>query len=144
MAIKDLKIREGNVNIVVDIVDVGDVREFEKFGRAGKVATAVAKDDTGDIKLTLWNDQIDTVKAGDKVQITNGYVSEWQGEPQLTTGKMGKLEVLGESKETKEEMTKGPDEEKDKKIYQESEERLKKIEEKPEEEAVDVEEIKDE
>ncbi|MCH8004110.1 MAG: hypothetical protein IH934_05775 [Nanoarchaeota archaeon] len=144
MVIKDLKIREGNVNIVVDIVDVGDVREFEKFGRAGKVATAVAKDETGDIKLTLWNDQIDTVKAGDKVQITNGYVSEWQGEPQLTTGKMGKLEVLGESKETKEEMTSPPDEEKDKETYKESEERLKKIEEKPEEEAVDVEEIKDE
>ena len=144
MAIKDLKIREGNVNIVVDIVDVGEVREFEKFGTAGKVATAVAKDDTGDIKLTLWNDQIDKVKAGDKVQITNGYVSEWQGEPQLTTGKMGKLEVLGESKETKEEMTKAPDEEKDKEVYQESEDRLKKIEEKSEKETVDVEEIKDE
>jgi len=144
MAIKDLKIREGNVNITVDIVDVGEAREFEKFGRSGRVATAVAKDETGDIKLTLWNDQIDTVKAGDKVQITNGYVSEWQGEPQLTTGKMGKLEVLGEGKGTKEEMTQAPDEEKDKKIYQESEDRLKKIEEKPEEESVDVEEIKDE
>jgi len=143
MTIKDLKIREGNVNITVDIVDVGDVREFEKFGKAGRVATAVAKDETGDVKLTLWNEQIDQVKAGDKVQITNGYVSEWQGEPQLTTGKMGKLEVLGESKETKEEMTKGIDEEKNKKIYQESEERLKEIGEKSEE-SVDVEEIKDE
>src|SRR3989338_4056844 len=68
--------------------------KFEKFGRSGRVATAVAKDETGDIKLTLWNDQIDQVKAGDKVHITNGYVSEWQGEKQLTTGKMGKLEVV--------------------------------------------------
>tara|TARA_Y100000310_G_C20626682_1_gene786324 strand:+ start:1114 stop:1551 length:438 start_codon:yes stop_codon:yes gene_type:complete len=145
MAVKDLKIRQGNVEIEVDIVDVGEVREFEKFGRSGRVATAVAKDETGDIKLTLWNEQIDQVKAGDKVQITNGYVSEWQGEPQLTTGKMGKLEVVGESKETKEEMTSPPDEEKDKKIYQESEENLKKIEEKLEDEPdTDVEEVKDE
>ena len=143
MTIKDLKIRQGNVDIEVDIVDVGEVREFEKFGKSGRVATAIAKDETGDIKLTLWNDQIDQVKAGDKVKITNGYVSEWQGEPQLTTGKMGKLEVVGESKETKEEMTSPPNEEEDKKVYKESEERLKKIEEKPDE-PVDVEEVKDE
>ena len=144
MAIKDLKIRQGNVDIVVDIVDVGEVREFEKFGRTGKVATAIAKDETGDIKLTLWNENIDKVKPGDKVHVINCYVSEWQGEPQLTTGKLGKIEVVGESKETKEEMTKGPDEEKDKKIYQESEEKLKKIEEKLKEPEYDEEEVKDE
>ena len=144
MAIKDLKIREGNVDITADVVDVGEVREFEKFGRSGRVATAIVKDETGDVKLTLWNEQINRVKAGDKIHITNGYVSEWQGEPQLTTGKMGKLEIVGESKETKEEMTKGPDEEKDKEIYQESEENLKKTEEKSEDNPVDVEEVKDE
>jgi replication factor A1 len=145
MAIKDLKIRQGNVDVVVDIVDVGDVREFEKFGRQGRVATAVAKDESGDIKLTLWNEQIDQVKSGDKVHITNGYVSEWQGEPQLTTGKMGKLEIVGESKEVKEEMTSPPDEEKDEKIYEESKKRLEDVEEKLENEPVsDVEDIKDE
>jgi|TARA_B100000315_G_scaffold99452_1_gene91519 replication factor A1 len=145
MAIKDLKIRQGNVDVVVDIVDVGDVREFEKFGRQGRVATAVAKDESGDIKLTLWNEQIDQVKSGDKVHITNGYVSEWQGEPQLTTGKMGKLEIVGESKEVKEEMTSPPDEEKDKNIYEESKKRLEDVEEKLEDEPVsDVEDIKDE
>ena len=144
MAIKDLKIRQGNVDVVVDIVDIGETREFEKFGRPGKVATAIAKDETGDIKLTLWNEQIEKIKSGDKVHIINGYVSEWQGEPQLTTGKMGKLEVVGESKETKEEMTKDPDEEKDKKIYKESEKKLEEIEGKPKEESVDVEEVKDE
>ena len=145
MAVKDLKIREGNVDIIVDVVDVGEAREFEKFGKSGRVSTAIVKDETGDVKLTLWNEQIDQIKAGDKIHITNGYVSEWQGEPQLTTGKMGKLEVVGESKETKEEMTKGPDVEKDKEIYKESEENLKKIEEKFDDKpATDVEEVKDE
>ena len=91
----------------------------------------------------MWNEDIDKVKSGDKVKLTNGYVSEWQGELQLTTGKFGKLEVVGESKETKQEMTSPPDEKKDKEIYQESEDRLKKIEEKMDEK-VDVEEVKDE
>ena len=97
MQIKDLKPKLGNVDIVIDVVDVGDAREFNKFGKPGKVATAIAKDETGDIKLTLWNEDIDKVKAGDKIHLTNGYVNEWQGEMQLTTGRMGKMEVVGKA-----------------------------------------------
>ena len=97
MQIKDLKPKQGNVDIIVDVLDVESPREFQKFGKPGKVANAVAKDETGDVKLTLWNEDIDKVKAGDKVHLTNGYVNEWQGEMQLTTGRMGKLEVVGKS-----------------------------------------------
>ena len=106
MQIKDLKPKQGNVDIIVDVIDVESPREFQKFGKPGRVANAIAKDETGDIKLTLWNEDIDKVKSGDKVQLTNGYVNEWQGEMQLTTGRMGKLEIVGKSdadlnKETK-------------------------------------------
>jgi len=94
MKIKDLKPRQGKVDIEVEIVDIGEVREFQKFGKAGRVATAIAKDETGKINLTLWNDEIDSVKIGDKVKITNGYVNEFQGEMQLTSGRFGKLEVV--------------------------------------------------
>ncbi|MBS3104820.1 hypothetical protein J4234_01025 [Candidatus Woesearchaeota archaeon] len=97
MQVKDLKPKQGNVDITIDIVDVGEAREFQKFGKPGRVANAIAKDETGDIKLTLWNDDIERVKAGDKVHLTNGYVNEWQGEMQLTTGRMGKLEIVGKS-----------------------------------------------
>ena len=145
MQVKDLQPRQGKVDIVLDIVDVGEPREFEKFGRAGRVTTAVAKDETGDIKLTLWNDDIEKVKAGDKIKITNGYVSEWQGEMQLSTGKFGTMEVVGESEEAKEEASKGPDEEEDKKIYKEAEKNLKELEEGLKEEPdYDEEDIKDE
>ena len=97
MQIKDLTPKQGNVDIIVDVIDVELPREFQKFGKAGRVANAIAKDETGDIKLTLWNDDIDRIKAGDKVHLTNGYVNEWQGEMQLTTGRMGKMEVIGKS-----------------------------------------------
>ncbi|MBI2134367.1 hypothetical protein HYU09_00105 [Candidatus Woesearchaeota archaeon] len=145
MQVKDLKPRQGKVDIELDIVDMGEVREFEKFGKAGRVANAIAKDETGDIKLTLWNDDIEKIKSGDKIKITNGYVSEWQGEMQLSTGKFGTMEVLGESKEAKEEATSPPNEKEGKKAYRESEENFKKIEEKLEEEPdFDEEEVKDE
>jgi len=105
MAIKDLEVKQSNVDIVVEVVDIGEVREFQKFGRPGRVATATVKDDTGEIKLTLWNDEIDKVKKGDKVHIENGYVNEWQGEKQLTTGRFGKLEVISNGDETIDEAT---------------------------------------
>lgn len=95
MEIKDLQPRQGNIDIVLEIVEKGDVREFEKFGKKGRVCNATAKDEAGDtIKLTLWNEQVDQVNTGDRIHLTNGYVGEYQGEKQLSTGKFGQIEVL--------------------------------------------------
>ncbi|MDP7323832.1 MAG: SOSS complex subunit B family protein [Candidatus Woesearchaeota archaeon] len=97
MEVKDLQARQGNVELVLDVVEKGDIREFEKFGKPGRVCNAVAKDGSGQVKISLWNEQIDEVKVGDKVKISNGYVNEWQGELQLTTGKFGKFEIVGKA-----------------------------------------------
>ncbi|MEA3429871.1 MAG: SOSS complex subunit B family protein [Nanoarchaeota archaeon] len=96
MAITDLQPRQGKVDIIVEVVSMEDVREFNKFGKSGRVCNANVKDETGSIKLTLWNEDIDKVKPGMKIHIENGYVNEWQGEKQLTTGKFGKLEIVEE------------------------------------------------
>ena len=96
MKIADLKPRQGKVEIEAEVISVDEAREFDKFGRKGKVANAKIKDDSGEISLTLWNDDVDQVKVGDKVKITNGYVNEFQGEKQLTAGRFGKLEVIKE------------------------------------------------
>ena len=95
MAIKDLQPRQGKVDVVLVVSEKGDVREFEKFGKKGRVCSAKAKDASGEIVLSLWNEQVDQVNVGDTVHITNGYVSEFQGEMQLSTGKFGKLEITG-------------------------------------------------
>ena len=98
MEIKDLQPKQGKVDIVVQVVDKGEVREFQKFGKAGKVCTATAKDASGEIKLSLWNEQVEMISEGDTVKITNGYVNEYQGEKQLTTGRLGKIEVVESGK----------------------------------------------
>ncbi len=94
MEIKDIKPNTGNIEIEAEVVEIGEVREFNKFGRAGKVANAKIKDSSGEITLTLWNDQVDQVKAGDKIKLTNGWASEYKEEVQVSTGKFGKLEVI--------------------------------------------------
>jgi replication factor A1 len=48
-------------------------------------------DETGTIKLCLWNGQIATVSAGDTVQIENAQVSVFRGERQMSLGKTGTL-----------------------------------------------------
>lgn len=103
--IKDLQAKQGNVEVVAKIVEKGEVREFQKFGKAGRVCNAKIKDDSGSITLTLWNEQVDLVHIGDKVKISNGYVSEWQGELQLGTGRFGKLEIVDSSGVTSDEET---------------------------------------
>lgn len=94
MEIKDLQAGQGKVDITLEIVSVQEPRTFDKFGKSGRVANAKAKDASGEITLSLWNEQVDQVKAGMKIKITNGYVSEFRGERQLSTGKFGKLEVV--------------------------------------------------
>ncbi len=94
MNIEELKAGQGKVDIEVEVVDISDVRTFSKFGKDGRVATAKVKDESGEIDLTLWNENIDDVSVGDKLKIENGYVSEFQGNTQLTAGKYGTLSVV--------------------------------------------------
>lgn len=97
MKVKEIKPRQGKIEIELEVVDIGEVREFNRFGKTGRVVNATAQDDSGKISLTLWNDEIDKVKVGDKVKISNGYCSEFQGEKQLSAGRYGNLEVLHSS-----------------------------------------------
>ena len=94
MNISELGPGTGNVNIEAEVVSVDEPREINKYGRKLSVCNAKIKDESGEITLVLWNDQIEKVKAGAKIKIENGYVNEWQGTPQLTLGKFGKLEVI--------------------------------------------------
>jgi replication factor A1 len=103
MKISELNIGQGNVSVEGTVKEIGETRTFNKFGREISVANAILKDDSGSIKLTLWNNDIKRFKDGDKIKITNGYVNEFQGEKQLTSGKFGSMEKLNkEGKENEE------------------------------------------
>ena len=92
--IKDLQAKQGKIILEADVIEIGQTREFNKFGKTGRVANAKIKDTTGEIKLTLWNDEIDKIKTGSKIKINNGYVNEWQGEKQITAGRFGNIEII--------------------------------------------------
>jgi len=99
MNISDLQPGQGSVNIQLTIASVEEPRVINKYGKDLKLANAIATDGKEEIKLTLWNEDVDKVKTGSIVKIENGYVSEFQGEKQLTSGKFGKLDVVDGSSE---------------------------------------------
>ncbi len=95
MKINELKVGASNVTLEATVSQKDDPREVvTKYGKRLSVANIVLKDDTGTIPMSLWEKDIDTVSVGDKVEVTNGYVSEFRGAPQLSTGKFGKITVV--------------------------------------------------
>lgn len=92
--IKGLLADQGNITFEVEVISKEEPRAFSKFGKEGRVCKAMVGNSSGEIVLTLWNDDIDKVNVGDKVKLENGWCSEFREQKQVSAGKYGKLEVL--------------------------------------------------
>jgi replication factor A1 len=65
-----------------------------QFGNTAMVVNALIGDETGTIKLCLWEGQINTVALSDNIEIRNAQVCLFRGEKQLRLGKNGALTVI--------------------------------------------------
>jgi replication factor A1 len=91
-SIKDLRTGMTHVTLKAKILDVAEPKHvFTRYGNHASLTKASIGDETGTIKLCLWNGQIEGVSAGDIVQIENAQVSAFRGENQLSLGKKGTL-----------------------------------------------------
>lgn len=95
MKISELEDGRKNVSIAVRVDEKNEPRQVNSRYKdeTYTVADVVVSDETGTIKLTLWNEQIDQVEVGNTVKIDNGYVSSFRGEIQLNVGKYGTMSV---------------------------------------------------
>ena len=59
-----------------------------------KCCHALLRDDSGITYLTLWEEDVDIVKNGDRIEITNGYMEKFNGKPRFMAGRGGVLRVL--------------------------------------------------
>ena len=70
------------INVVAKIINIFPVRSFDKNGRSGKVANIIVADETGNVKVVLWDtNHIDLIeggilKQGDSVEIVNASTRE--------------------------------------------------------------------
>jgi len=89
--ISDLKPGMRNVSLKARIVDVSEPRTVETRMGTARVADATIQDETGTVKMSLWDDQIERFSVGDVVSITNGYTTTFRGEMRVNVGRYGKI-----------------------------------------------------
>ncbi|MFB6123610.1 MAG: single-stranded DNA binding protein [Haloferacaceae archaeon] len=102
--VEDLSLGLSDVNLKGRVLDADDgVRTFDRDdGTEGKVANATLGDETGRVRVTLWDDMAETVTdldPGTSVEVVDGYVRERDGDLELHVGSRGAIEELDESVE---------------------------------------------
>ncbi len=70
---------------------------YTRFGEYARVTNALIADETGAIRLCLWNEKVNAVPVDSVIQIENASVTKFHGEKQLRLGKTGRLRVVEDS-----------------------------------------------
>lgn len=94
MKATDVKSEMRRIDLDLKIVEIEEPRPYvSRAGREGRVTTAIGEDDSGRIKISLWDNDVDRVKVGNTVRIRNGYARLFRDEVHISAGMYGKLEV---------------------------------------------------
>ncbi len=85
------------VNLDVKVIDIYDVRSFKTEKREGKVVNLMVGDDTGMLRLVLWDESLiklieeGRINQGDILRINNGYSRENNGYSEVHLGNKAKI-----------------------------------------------------
>ncbi len=93
--IRDLRFGMKRIDIKARVLDVPEARVVRtRYGDYARVTNALIGDETGAIKLCLWNERGDDVLVDSVVQITNANVTKFRGENQLTLTRNARLSMV--------------------------------------------------
>lgn len=83
------------IDLTAKVVEIPKaIQVHTRFGTMASVSNVKISDETGSVRLSLWNDQIDKVHVGDAVSLKNCYIFRYKGEPQLRLGRKGILTIV--------------------------------------------------
>ena len=95
LRIEDLKYGMNRINLEATVLEIPKPRSvITRFGGFAMVTNTSIADETGTIKLPLWNKQIDAVSVGDLIRVENARVVSFRGERQLRVSRGGQLSVI--------------------------------------------------
>jgi replication factor A1 len=93
-SISELRFGMKRVSVSGTITEVPPKRLIvTEYGHRYYVSNARITDDTGTIRVSLWDGQIDMVQVEDRVKIDNCDVSVFGGEPQLRTRRKSTISI---------------------------------------------------
>jgi len=94
--IGDLRCGMKRISLKARVLDIPKAAlVFTRFGEYARVCNALIADETGAIRLCLWNEKINRVSVDSVVQIENANVGRFRGENQLRLGRNARLNVIG-------------------------------------------------
>lgn len=94
MKIADIREGMSNISLEGKVVEISESRSVNtRFGKR-EVASALIKDETGEISLTLWQNQIDKVRIGDRISIKGAFVTRFKEKLQVNVPRSGSIEVI--------------------------------------------------
>jgi len=97
MKIREIKPNVSDINVLAKVTQVGQTREFNRpSGMPGRVIDLTLMDDSGSIRLAIWNEQVDSVKSlskGKAVLVEGAYTREGPQGMSLNLGKDGSITV---------------------------------------------------
>lgn len=97
MKINEIKVGMSNVTLQAKVIEVSPTRDVQTRYGPRSVADAILEDDTGQISLSLWEDDINSVSAGDVVNIAGAYVTQFRDKLQLNVPRRsGRIQVIKE------------------------------------------------
>lgn len=94
--VEELDPEDDDIEITGEIAELPTPRAVSTQYGQKKIVTCTFEDDTGEIDLTLWEEEIEAVEEGNRVKITGAYVREWADDIQLNIGRDGNIEVVEE------------------------------------------------
>ena len=98
--VDDLSLGLSDVNLKGKVLDTSEIRTFDRDdGSEGRVANLTVGDETGRVRVTLWDEQADRADELDTdvtVEVVDGYVRERDGSLELHVGSRGAVEELDE------------------------------------------------
>jgi ssDNA-binding replication factor A large subunit len=94
MKISDIVAGMSNVSVEAKVVEISESRDVQTRYGPRTVADATLEDETGQISVSLWEKQINSVAVGDRVRVVGAYVTKFRDKLQLNIPKSGRLEVL--------------------------------------------------
>lgn len=94
MNIADLTVESENVELEATIKEIQTPRAVTgKYGQK-RITLATLEDETGEIPVTLWEEQIDAVEEGARVRVSGAYTRDWVGDLQLNIPRAGSIRVV--------------------------------------------------
>jgi len=92
--IKDLKAGMKQINLKARVLEIPKSKMvYTRSGMMAYVSNALIADETGSIRISLWNQQINIISEGDLINIKKGKVARFRGERQLRIGRQGSLSI---------------------------------------------------